>query len=592
MPPPTPPEHRTPSLAVPAALVAALLALAYAGGLAGPFVFDDEDGLLANPSIRRLWPLAIPLSPPGGGKPVSGRPVANFSFALSHALSGPDPAAFRAANLALHTATALLGFGVLRRCYADARMPAALRERARPLALASALLFAAHPLASEVVLYAVQRTEALFALFALLALAALQRSALAETPAERRRHAMLAVAACALGMGSKESMLAVPPLLFLFDRAFLAGSARAALGARGALHASLAACSGIALALALAAPRGTSVQWFVPDYLRAQVPLLWRYAALAVWPRELVLDYGSLDPARVPELGAAAFALAAGVAFAALAAWRWPRAGFPLLWWFWLLAPSSSFAAVISEVGAERRAYLPLFGLLAGAVALVGAALARISPRALRRGFAASLVAALLAAEVARTRERAADYADPERLWRSSVAWWPENPRAWFNLANHLRGAGRSPEAIEAYQTSLRFGETARAATNLGATLASAGRLDAALPLLARAVELDPADARAQANLGLALSLAGRHDAAAAALARAIELEPDELAHRFTRARALYAAGRWAELRAELEAVLARDPSNRRAREMLRGLARETAAPEPAAQRGVYPPAP
>jgi Tfp pilus assembly protein PilF len=471
-------------------------------------------------------------------------------------------------------------------------MPAALRERPQSIALATALVFALHPLASEVVLYAVQRTEGIYAFLAGVALVALQRSALAESRATRRGWGSLAIAACALAMGCKESAIALPPLLFLFDRAFLAGSARAVLSARGRLHAGLCATAGIALALALGDPRGESARFFDLAYLQAQVPLVFRYVGLSFWPSELVLDYGSLDPARVPPLGADALALAALVCLALFAAWRWPRAGFPALWWFWLLAPSSSLAAVISEVGAERRAYLPLLGLVAGALALATAALARIPGRALRRCVAVGLLVPLLAAEVARTRERAADYAEPERLWQSSVAHWPENPRAWFNLANQLRAAGRSEEAIAAYQSSLRFGETARAATNLGATLASAGRLDAALPLLARAVVLDPADALAHANLGFALTLVGQHDAAAAALARAIALEPDQLAHRFTRAQALRAAGRRDELRRELEGVLARDPNHARARALLQGLESESSSPDSAPRGDAYLPAP
>ncbi len=574
-----------------AALVAAL-ALVYAGGLSGPFVFDDEDGILENSSIRSLWPLSVPLSPPGGGKPVAGRPIANLSLAFSYAAAGYDPTAFRLGNLALHAASALLGFGILRRALAAPGMPAALAAGARGLALAAALLWALHPLTSEVVLYAMQRSEALAACLLLLALYALQRCAGAAGAAARRGFAALAVAACTLGMASKEVMVAAPVLLLLYDRAFLAGGLRAALAARGRLHAAFAASWLVLLALALAAPRGASALFFDADYLRAQVPMQWRYFGLALWPAQLVLDYGSLDPARVPPLGAPALALLALLALVAWAGWRFPRAGFPGLWWFALVAPSSSFAAVISEVGAERRVYLSLAGLLAGAVALAGLALAKLQSRAARRALALATLLPLLAVAGLRTRERAADFADPERLWRSSVAFWPENPRAWFNLANQLRASGRLAEAAVAYQTSLGFGETARTASNLGATLASLGRLAEALPVLERGVALDPGDARVHANLGFALTLSGRHAEAARVLARAIALEPAEPAQRWTRVRALHASGRRDELRRELEALRALDPADPRAERLLRSLSRpdsrvETGPPEPA---GATPP--
>ena len=574
------------------AALAAALALVYAGGLSGPFVFDDEDGILENPSIRSLWPLSVPLSPPGAGKPVAGRPIANLSLALSYAAAGPDPTAFRLGTLALHAASALLAFGILRRCLAAPGMPEALRAQAPGLALAASLLWALHPLTSEVVLYAMQRSEALVACFLLLALTALQRCAEAAEPAARRAFGALAAAACALGMASKEVMVAAPLLLLLYDRAFLAGSLRAALAARGGLHAACAASWLVLLALAVAAPRGASAAFFDPDYLRAQVPMQWRYLELALWPAQLVLDYGSLDPARVAPLGASGGALLALLALVAWTSWRFPRAGFPGLWWFALLAPSSSFAAVLSEVGAERRAYLSLAGLVAGAVALAGLTLARIPSRAARRALALALLLSLLAAAGWRTRERAADFADPERLWRSSVAEWPENPRAWFNLGNQLRAAGRLDEAVAAYQTSLGLGATARAASNLGATLASLGRVAEALPVLERGVALDPRDARALANLGLALTLSGRHAEAAELLARAIELEPAEPAFRWTRVRALHASGRRDELRRELEALLALDPEDARAQRLLRAASRPdaSAAPGPAAPAPAPPP--
>ncbi len=572
-----------------AALLCAALGLAYAGGLSGPFVFDDEDGILANPSIRTLWPLSVPLSPPGDGKPVAGRPVANLSLALSWALAGADPFGFRAGNLLLHAASALLGFGILRRCFGAAGMPAALRGAAPGLALSAALLWALHPLASEVVLYAMQRTEALVAFWYLLALYALVRRAEAQSAAAAGCATALAVAACALGMASKEVMVSAPLVLLLYDRAFLSGNLRAALAARGRLHAGLACSWLVLLLLARAAPRGASALFFEPDYLRAQVELQWRYLALALWPAQLALDYGSLDPARIPPFGPSGALLLALLAGVAALAWRAPRAGFPALWWFALLAPSSSFAAVISEVGAERRAYLPLFGACAGAVALAGLALARLPQRLPRRGVALALLLPLLAAATWRTRARSADFADPERLWRSSLEARPENPRAWFNLANQLRAEGRLPEAVEAYQRSLDLAETARAASNLGATLAALGRPAAALAWLERSVALDPRDARARANLGLALTLAGRHDEAALQLARAIELEPREPEHRRIRARALRAAGRLDELRRELEQLLELAPGDPRALRLLRAL--PTAAPRaPAAPTAQAPP--
>ena len=59
---------------------------AYGNSLSGVFVLDDIRAIIRNPTIRTLWPLSVPLSPPGEST-VSGRPLANLSFAINYALA-------------------------------------------------------------------------------------------------------------------------------------------------------------------------------------------------------------------------------------------------------------------------------------------------------------------------------------------------------------------------------------------------------------------------------------------------------------------------------------------------------------------------
>lgn len=74
-------------LALLGGLILGLAALvAYRNSFEAPFVFDDHPSIQANPTIRRLWPLSGPLSPPGAGASVTGRPVVNLSLAVNYAL--------------------------------------------------------------------------------------------------------------------------------------------------------------------------------------------------------------------------------------------------------------------------------------------------------------------------------------------------------------------------------------------------------------------------------------------------------------------------------------------------------------------------
>jgi len=97
-----------------AAVLAVAGLLAYAGSFAGPFLFDDQNAVVKNTTIRTLTPLSVPLSPPRD-TPVAGRPVINLTFAANYAIGGLDVTGYHVVNLAVHLLTALVLFGVVRR---------------------------------------------------------------------------------------------------------------------------------------------------------------------------------------------------------------------------------------------------------------------------------------------------------------------------------------------------------------------------------------------------------------------------------------------------------------------------------------------
>jgi hypothetical protein len=70
---------------------------------------------------------------------------------------------------------------------------------------------------------------------------------------------------------------------------------------------------------------------------------------------------------------------------------RWPLAGFLGVWFFVTLAPTSSFVPIATEVGAERRMYLPLLAVVALAVVAVSAAWAVVVRTHQRRACEAAL---------------------------------------------------------------------------------------------------------------------------------------------------------------------------------------------------------
>ncbi len=532
----------------------------YANSLDGPLVFDDLPAVRDNVSIRRLWPLSIPLTPPERGEAVSGRPVVNLSFAVNYALGGSNVVGYHVGNIALHLACALLLFGILRRT---------LDEEA--VAFACALLWMIHPLQTEAVDYIAARTESAMALCLLATLYCAIRGWTAG-----------AIAACAIGMACKETMAVAPLLVPLYDRAFRASSWREAWQRRKALWLGLAATWAVLVVLIASTPRAHSAGFVGSGgiaagawtYLLNQSALIVRYLRLILWPSGLVLDYGFPKPLSLRDV-AGPVLLLAGLAAATVVAWiRRPRVGFLGLWFFVTLAPSSSVVPVLTEVGAERRMYLPA---MAAIVLVVAAASKRLAQRPRLSVAALAIVAvALGAATIARNRE----FQSPLTLWETNVARWPHG-RARVNLAAALQAAGRRDEMLEQLQAAvsdypearydlgaqlatrgdvergLRELETfarefpshpnarpartlmASARTRLAATstdeaiaAAAAGRLTEAIPKFRRAVELLPDNANVHRNLANALLDAHDYDAAAGEARAALALSPDDAAAR------------------------------------------------------------
>jgi protein O-mannosyl-transferase len=121
-------------------VIALAAAAVYFNGLSAPFIFDDHIAIVDNPAIRSLggaW------SQPRN-TPLAGRPIAALTFAVNYAASGTDPVPYRATNVAIHIACALLLFGIVGRALTAPRLEARFGVAAPDLAFASALLWAVH----------------------------------------------------------------------------------------------------------------------------------------------------------------------------------------------------------------------------------------------------------------------------------------------------------------------------------------------------------------------------------------------------------------------------------------------------------------
>jgi len=481
-------------------LLALVAAATYWNALDGPFVWDDDTAITTNQSIHEI---AESLNPPIE-TPVSGRPLVNLSLAVNYAWGGLEPRGYHVFNLLVHLTCALLLFGIVRRTLDRGRFFSG-QAPVDAIALAAALLWLVHPLVSETIDYTTQRTESMMGLWFLLTLYSAIRSR------DRRRHrgtslsgspawTVMTVVACAAGMATKESMVVAPLAVVLYDVVFEFDSASEAVASRRVLYAGLAA-TWVELGLIMWRwPRSTVGGTLVSPltYALNQAQMIVRYLSLTFWPRSLVVDYGLPRALHVGDVVPQGLLILALLAATVVALIRWPPAGFLAAMFFLTLAPTSSVVPIVSEVGAERRMYLPLAALSVLIVMLVARAIDRIGPpkgghyrwSLYRWRLAAGAVAVAAAALAVRTGYRHRDFTSPLALWQSVVERRPQG-RARFGYANQLMEASRFDEATAQLRLAVVDYPDARA--GLGTALLAGGHFEEGIGVLDAFVSADPA---------------------------------------------------------------------------------------------------
>jgi len=516
-------------------------ALVYANSLSGPFIYDDILAIVDNDDIRQFLPLWRP-GELSDRLSINSRPVVRFSLALNYAISGLDVRGYHVLNIAVHILCALVLFGVVRRTLAGKRLRSRLGGKAGGMALAGALLWMVHPLQSQCVNYITQRSESIMALFYLLVLYCFIRG----IDSGRRRWYGAAVLACALGMASKEVMVTAPLMVLLYDRVFQADSLAQALRQRGALYAGLAATWPLLAFLVWSVPHGSSIGFAAGvggwNYALNQCIAIVDYLRLSFWPHPLILDYGYPQPLTLGAVLPQAVVVIALLISTAVAWFYQPMLGFPGAWFFVILGPTSSFVPFAGEVGAERRMYLPLAGLIVILVITGYVALERAVRRwridvegtgSRRQGEWAGWLAVVLTLGIASilggiTVRRNRDYQSAVSIWQTVVDAVPGNPRGHSSLGAAFAEEGRMEEALRRYRQALLIRpDHADAHFNLANAFSALGEVERAIYHFRRAVHSKPVYAEAHNNLGLALHRQGRLEEAIHHFRRALQLRPD-----------------------------------------------------------------
>lgn len=544
------------------------VALLYSGTFRTPWVYDDIEGIRQNPALLDATRLGQIF---GANPPDStpyGRPLVALSLALNHAVSGFSPWSYRLVNLGFHLLAALILADLVRHCLRV--RPCFDETMVERCARWAALLWAAHPLATTVVTYTVQRAEGLMALLYLGTLAAAARGL---ALGGRRRWLVLAVGLCALGMLAKETIVTAPLAVLLLHRGFFAGSWRE-VGRRWRWYVCLAATWALLAGCMAAWPRSQSVGFGFEDmgaldYLSLQTGAWWHYLSIVFAPWRIAIDHW---PAPVSPVAAVIL----GLLFASLyisaivLAWRLSVAwGVGLILPGLALLPTSTLIPICTSPVADHRMYLPAAVALALGVVAVG----RFVPRFPR--FAAIyfwfVFAALATATVMRNRV----FQSESSVWADAVAQEPQNARALNNLGMALAGEGRSAEGEAAIVRALALKPGYPDAWyNLGTLQGRDARLASAEESFRRSISLRPAYPAVHCNLAVVLWRRGQKDAAIRHYEEAIRLRPDYPAANFNLAVIYFDRGDYARALDHAQRCLRGDPDYPKAQNLVDDLMR------------------
>jgi protein O-mannosyl-transferase len=259
--------------------------------------------------------------------------------------------------------------------------------------------------------------------------------------------------------------------------------------------------------------------------------------------------------------------------------WRKPALGFLGVWFFMILAPTSSFVRV-ADLVVEHRMYLPLAAVVA-MVTVGGFELGRNFPsvrqqtrRMLGWGVSGVLVLPLAILTIQRNR----DYRSEFVLWQDTVVKCPNNPRAYNGLGLALWQAGRVQEAIGCYEQALRIKPNfAEAHNSFGNALLQLGKVQDAMGHYEQALRIKPNFAEAHYNLGGTLVRLGRVQEAIGHWEQAVRVKPDYAEAHYNLGVALERAGKLEDAIGHYEQALRIRPDYTEARTNLQ-LARQVRA--------------
>ncbi|MEO8514493.1 MAG: tetratricopeptide repeat protein [Ignavibacteria bacterium] len=349
----------------------------YANALSNEFVFDDESVVQGDPTITSLSNIPKFFTGELGFHKVIGayfRPVVSTSYAIDYSLWQLNPVGFHLTNILIHIINVLLFFTLLMLMFEKTQ--SAYKEYA---ILIAALIFAVHPIHTEVVAWVSGRTDGLACTFFFAAF--IYYLKYSKEPSNK--NLALTLVLYFLSLLSKEMAITLPAVIILYDMVINKNDFKELLKKRIVMYGSLIVLSGLFMllrwwALSQVVPRQTYFYFYDRSTMTAILTMLQTiplYFRLSIAPYGMLYHYSGYLPdilniSDYRAIFAIVFLLVMGGA-AVYFVKRAPYISYAILIFFVTLLPVMNIVPTMNFM-ADRFLYIPsmFFSIIIGAVLL------------------------------------------------------------------------------------------------------------------------------------------------------------------------------------------------------------------------------
>jgi tetratricopeptide (TPR) repeat protein len=528
-------------------IVSLCFSIYYSSLFYGFFSYDDPTYLLSNEGVinfdwRKIFsPLASAYSP-----------LTFLSYALEHALIQFQPFYYHVTNTVLHTLNSLLAAYFIFR----------ISNKNLLISAFVGLLFAAHPLRVESVVWITERKDVLSIFFYLSALIAYVN----YLEQKKNRFGFLTFLLFVCSVLSKSTSVSFPLLLVAFDFYFRRSISRRVVFEKIPFFI-VSLVIGL-FQVKLLSTKSSAAQPFDLHFLDAITSFAF-YISKTIAPVDLAVFYerNAVSVSALEYAMASFFILIIGACYFRFKDQRRAIVLGMAFFVFSLLPVSQILPFGTGFIFADRYMYLPSIGMFFVCALVLTSTLPRIA--------FVILTATLTIACGYASFERTKVWRSSESLWKDVLQKYPNSSVASNNLGIEYFQMGKMDDAVTHFQNAVTANPTyLEAHNNLGGALTTIKELDRAFQAFQAALKIDPKDAGAHYGLGNIYTSLGRTVDAKSEYLLALNSEPDHISARVNLGLTYLKEGHGDRAKEQFNLVLEKNPMHEKARKALNSIPR------------------